>query len=104
VSTENPEAFHVGEGEPGPRATPRDETVADQVAEASDRGFLPTEPARRTPESVLVRFIATAGIIGIGTALGAILAANDVKGWITGIVVSGVSVVLAAILWRSRRL
>jgi hypothetical protein len=42
--------------------------------------------------------------VGIGTAVGAILIAADVAGWITGLVVSIATVVLAAMLWRSRRL
>jgi hypothetical protein len=42
--------------------------------------------------------------VGVGTALGAILVAADVAGWIGGFVVSLVTVVLAAMLWRSRRL
>lgn len=67
-------------------------------------GFLPARPARLRIESVFVRLVATAGVIGIGTAVGAILVANDVAGWITGLVVSALSVVLAAVLWRSRRL
>jgi hypothetical protein len=79
---------------PGPEAMPA----------ARDTGFLPAEPSRRAPETVLVRVVANAGVVGIGTALGAILNANDVEGWITGLVVSAVSVILAAILWRSRRL
>jgi hypothetical protein len=72
--------------------------------EARETGFLPAEPSRRAPETVLVRLVATAGVIGIGTALGAILIANDVEGWITGLAVSAASVILAAVLWRSRRL
>jgi hypothetical protein len=67
-------------------------------------GFLSEQPKRRTFESVLARLVATAGIVGIGTALGAILIAADVAGWITGLVVSIVTVALAAMLWRSRRL
>jgi hypothetical protein len=67
-------------------------------------GFLPAQPARIRVESVLVRLIATAGVVGIGTAVGAILVANDVAGWIDGLVVSIVSVILAAVLWRSRRM
>ncbi len=51
-----------------------------------------------------MRLIATAGVVGIGTAVGAILVANDVAGWIVGLAVSIVSVILAAVLWRSRRL
>jgi hypothetical protein len=67
-------------------------------------GFLSEGPTRRAFESVFVRLVATAGIVGIGTALGAILTAADVAGWITGLAVSTVTVALAAMLWRSRRL
>ncbi len=67
-------------------------------------GFLSPAPPRLRFESALVRLIATAGVVGIGTAVGAILVANDVAGWITGLSVSLVSVILAAVLWRSRRL
>ena len=67
-------------------------------------GFLPEQPERRTFESVFARLVATAGIVGVGTALGAILIGVDVAGWITGLVVSIVTVALAAMLWRSRRL
>jgi hypothetical protein len=67
-------------------------------------GFLPERPERRTFESVFARIVATAGIVGIGTALGAILVAADVAGWIAGLVVSIVTVALAAMLWRSRQL
>jgi len=75
-----------------------------EAAHDSPSGFLPSSPARRQAESVFVRMIATAGVIGVGTALGALLVANDVAGWISGLVVSAVSVLLAAVLWRSRRL
>lgn len=70
----------------------------------ANRGFLSDRPERRTFESVFARLVATAGIVGVGTALGAILVAADVAGWITGLVVSIVTVALAAMLWRSRRL
>lgn len=75
-----------------------------ETAMGDDIGFLPAQPARRGPESILVRLVATAGIIGIGTALGAILIAADAAGWVAALVVSIVSVALAAVLWRSRRL
>jgi hypothetical protein len=68
------------------------------------RGFLPTEPPRRQVESALVRVIATLGIIAVGTAVAAIMDAAGVAGWIIGLVVSAVSVILAAILWRRRML
>ena len=69
-----------------------------------DPGFLPASPPRANTESIAVRCIATAGVAGIGTAMGAILDSASVSGWIVGLVVSLVSVVLAAVLWRSRTL
>lgn len=78
---------------------------ADQVATTSvDSGFLPQSPPRASIESVVVRVVATGGVIGIGTALGAILAASNLAGWILGLVISTISVILAALLWRSRTL
>jgi hypothetical protein len=59
---------------------------------------------RRGAESVLVRVVATAGIVGISTALAAILGSADVAAWIIGLVVSALSVILAAVLWSSRTL
>ncbi len=79
-----------------PDPTPGDTPVS--------RGFLSDRPERRTFESVFARLVATAGIVGVGTALGAILIAANVAGWITGLAVSIVTVALAAMLWRSRRL
>jgi hypothetical protein len=72
--------------------------------EKDSEGFLSPSPGRRALESVFVRLVATAGVVGVGTALGAILAANDVAGWIVGLTVSLTSVVLAGLLWRSRQL
>lgn len=55
-------------------------------------------------ESVFMRLVATAGVVGLGVLIGAILVSADVKGWIVGLVVALVSVVLAALLWSSRQL
>jgi hypothetical protein len=55
-----------------------------------------------TFQSSFSRFVATGGIIGIGTGLAAILGSQDVEAWIIGIVVSGLSVILAAIVWSAR--
>jgi hypothetical protein len=78
----------------------------DQPVEHAESpgGFLPQAPDRRMFESVFARIVATAGVVGIGTALAAILGAVDAASWVIGLVVSLVSVVLAAILWRSRTL
>jgi protein-S-isoprenylcysteine O-methyltransferase Ste14 len=65
-------------------------------------------PARRTRrtsvERGFMRVVATGGVVGIGVALGAVLTHNNVAGWIIGLVVSVVSLLLAAILWSSRQL
>jgi protein-S-isoprenylcysteine O-methyltransferase Ste14 len=55
-------------------------------------------------ERMLVRLVATGGVVGVGVALGAILRSSNVQGWIIGLVVALVSVILSAILWSSRQL
>jgi hypothetical protein len=67
--------------------------------------MLPGRERRRLGiERLLVRLVATAGILGIGVLLGAILVSSKVQGWTVGLVVAAVSVVLSAILWSSRQL
>ena len=64
--------------------------------------MLPQRERRSLPERLLVRLIATCGIVGIGVVIAAIMVSSHSQGWIVGLVVSIVSVVLAAILWSSR--
>jgi protein-S-isoprenylcysteine O-methyltransferase Ste14 len=67
--------------------------------------MVPARERRRTGiERGVMRAIATAGIVGIGVALGAVLVGQDVAGWIVGLAVSLVSIILAALLWSSRQL
>ena len=67
--------------------------------------MLPHRRGRRfAAERIFVRIVATTGIIGIGVGLGALLANSKVQGWIIGLVVSLLSVVLAGVLWSSRQL
>jgi protein-S-isoprenylcysteine O-methyltransferase Ste14 len=66
--------------------------------------MLPERQSRPPLESAFVRVVATCGVIAIGVALGAILRSQDVAGWIIGLVVAIVSVILSAVLWSSRRL
>ncbi len=41
------------------------------------------------------------GIFGVGAAIGAIMGWQDVRGWIIGVVVAGVTVILGFLLRRS---
>ncbi|MGI8411266.1 MAG: hypothetical protein ACR2LV_01430 [Solirubrobacteraceae bacterium] len=67
--------------------------------------MLPGRERRRFGvERLLVRLIATCGVVGIGVLLAAILASSKTQGWIIGLVVALVSVVLSAVLWSSRQL
>jgi hypothetical protein len=69
------------------------------------QGMLPGRESRGTAvERGFMRLVATAGIIGIAVALGAILVDQDVAGWIVGLVIGLVSVILSAVLWSSRQL
>lgn len=64
--------------------------------------MLPQRERRSLPERLLVRLIATCGIVGIGVVISAIMVSSKDQGWMVGLVVSIVSVVLAAVLWSSR--
>ena len=54
-------------------------------------------------ENAFAKIVITLGIVGIGTALAAILGTQDVDAWIVGLVVSIVAVMLAALLWARYR-
>jgi hypothetical protein len=54
-------------------------------------------------ESAFTKVVMTLGIVGIGTAIAAIMGTQDVDAWIVGLVVAVVSVVLAALLWSRYR-
>jgi hypothetical protein len=105
-------------GDPSVSAdTPRSESGTD-VSERQDRrrrrearrherpqGMVPGRERRRSGiERATMRVIATGGIVGVATALGAVLVSQDVAGWIVGLVIGVTSVVLAALLWSSRQL
>jgi hypothetical protein len=78
--------------------------TAERPAHDESASFLPRRTRRRGVESFLARVIATGGIVGIGTAIAAILGSQDVDYWITGLAVATVSVIVAAFLWSSRTL
>lgn len=99
-----------------PPATSVPEPVTD--ADASAAPPAETAPSRKSAgnmlpargrrslgfERLIVRLIATAGIVGIGVGIAAILASSKVQGWIIGLVVAALSVFLSALLWSSRQL
>jgi hypothetical protein len=66
--------------------------------------MIPSRRKRLPLEAPLMRIVATAGIIGIGVVIAAIMTSQHSKGWVIGLAVSIVSVALAAVLWSSRRL
>jgi hypothetical protein len=69
------------------------------------QGMVPGRERRRSVvERGFVRVIATGGIIGVATIIGAVLVSQDVAGWIVGLAVGLTSVILAALLWSSRQL
>jgi hypothetical protein len=73
--------------------------------EERPEGMVPARTRRGTKlERGSMRILATGGIIGIATILGAVLVSQDVAGWIVGLAVGLTSVVLAAVLWSSRQL
>jgi hypothetical protein len=85
-----------------PQQTDADEREARRVARLERRQ---AEGRQRLPlETPLMRLIATGGIVGLGVAIAAIMGARGAQGWLIGLVVSVVSLVLAALLWSSRRL
>jgi hypothetical protein len=98
----------VTEGGPGgDTSTVAPEPASDAGAPTGDiaQGMIPGRSRRRTKlERVSMRTLATGGIVGIATALGAVLVNNDVAGWIVGLAVGVTSVILAAVLWSSRQL
>lgn len=84
-----------------------DRTVSPSPSLGEERpeGMIPARTRRRTKiERGSMRILATGGIIGIATLLGAVLVAQDVAGWIVGLAVGLTSVILAAVLWSSRQL
>jgi len=64
----------------------------------------PRKRGRLGIETAFMRVVATAGVVGIAVAVAAIMDSQNVDGWIIGLAVSLLSVVLAAILWSSREL
>jgi hypothetical protein len=91
--------------EPQPGPGPEAADAEDGPARLNSHNMLPPRERRRSGfERLVVRLIATCGIVGIGVAIAAIMVSSKSQGWVVGLVVSIVSVVLAAVLWSSRQL
>jgi hypothetical protein len=87
------------------RSRDRQDSHRQDTHRQDTRNMLPGRVRRRFGvERLLVRLIATCGIVGIGVAIAAIMVSNKSQGWVVGLVVSIVSVGLAAVLWSSRQL
>ena len=95
-----------GEGRADVEREARRAERSEQRADAAQRPgvMIPSRRKRLPLEAPLMRLVATAGIVGIGVVIAAIMTSQDSSGWLIGLVVSVVSVALAAILWSSQRL
>ena len=91
----------IGAPERGPRPEPS-EPLTGSRPRAESPNMLPSRKGRSHVERSFVRVIATGGIVGIGVVIAAIMSSSNSQGWLIGLVVSLVSVVLAAVLWSSR--
>jgi hypothetical protein len=98
----------------GPEPSAAGEPYADDTLDAEQAGGPATRPApnmlpgrerrRFGAERLLMRVIATCGIVGIGVAIAAIMVSSNSEGWLVGLVVAIVSVVLSGVLWSSRQI
>ena len=90
-----------------PELTEREARLRERETRRGERpqGMVPGRQRRRTKlERGSMRLVATGGIVGVATVLGAVLVGQDVAGWIVGLVVGLTSLILAALLWSSRQL
>ncbi|HEX8976637.1 MAG TPA: hypothetical protein VF781_08995, partial [Solirubrobacteraceae bacterium] len=79
-------------------AASRHEGTVSRREGRRDRGgnMLPGRERRRFGvERLLVRLVATCGIVGIGVAIAAIMVSSKSQGWVVGLVVAIVTVVLS---------
>jgi hypothetical protein len=92
-------------GEIGPSGAWAELSTPESPGEGSAQGMLPVRLRRRSKlERGSMRVLATGGIIGLATVLGAVLVSQAVAGWIVGLTIGLTSVILAAVLWSSRQL
>jgi hypothetical protein len=92
----------------GASAAERDarRTQRDERRDPAERPgvMIPSRRKRLPLEAPLMRTVATAGIVAIAVVVAAIMGSQGAQEWLIGLVASIVSLVLAALLWSSRRL
>ena len=101
-----PEPRNEPQSEPpagGPDAD-REARRAERSAERRPGVMIPNRRKRLPLEAPLMRLVASAGIVAIAVVIAAIMGSQDSQAWLIGLVASLVSLVLAALLWSSRRL
>src|SRR5688572_23981278 len=84
------------------RRTAREEARASRAQRPGV--MIPNRRNRLPLEAPLMRAVATAGVVGIAVVIAAIMGSQGSQAWLIGLVVSLVSLILAAVLWSSRRL
>jgi hypothetical protein len=107
TSEERPHPVRDERPDAGGEQAARETRFRERESRRKERpqGIVPGRGRRRAGiERGLMRMIATDGIVGIGVVWGAVLVGQDVTGWIVGLVVSVVSILLVALLWSSRQL
>lgn len=82
----------------------REARRAERSAERRPGVMIPSRRNRLPLEAPMMRVVATAGIVAIAVVIAAIMGSQDSQAWLIGLVASLVSLVLAALLWSSRRL
>jgi hypothetical protein len=93
--------------DPKPTGDTREARQRERAARRSPpaEGMVPARERRGTKvERGTMRLVATGGIVGIDVLLGAILVGQNVAGWIVGLAIGVISLILAAVLWSSRQL
>ena len=111
-----PEPVRVHHDDAPPAAPAHSDPGAEREARRQERDsrrgpsaerpgvMIPNRRKRLPLEAPLMRAVASAGIVGIAVAIAAIMGSQGSAAWLIGLVVSTTSLVLAAVLWSSRRL
>jgi hypothetical protein len=83
---------------PGDPEAEREARFAARTARREAPGTRPraTIPPRRRPLQAM-RLVTMAGIVGIGVVVAAVMASQSAQGWLIGLVVAVLSLVLAAL-------